>query len=432
MSTTAVVGTQWGDEGKGCIIDVLTEQADLVVRYQGGSNAGHTVVVGEETFKLHLVPSGILHAGVTCLLADGVVVDPRVLCEEIEGLEKRGIDVSGLCVSGGAHVAMPYHQQLDRLEEAQRGAAAIGTTARGIGPAYADKARRTGIRVWDLLDDARLRASLDLALPQVNALLAHLYDAPPVTADGVIAELQPYIGQIRRRVVDGRRVVLEAFDKGVEILFEGAQATFLDIDYGTYPFVTSSHPVAGGACLGTGLGPLDLDNVVGVAKAYTTRVGAGPFPAEAPEAEATILREAGHEYGTTTGRPRRCGWFDVPVVRTAARLNSVTCLVLSKLDVLDGFETIKVVTGYELDGEMLEYVPGDPVAYGRCRPVIEEFPGWGRPIGAAREVDDLPREALDYVETIAELVDAEIAAVSVGPERDQIVWLAEFEDEDEE
>jgi adenylosuccinate synthase len=354
-----------------------------------------------------------------------------VLCEELEGLGKRGIDVSGLRISGAAQVVMPYHRLLDRLEEAKRGSVAIGTTARGIGPAYADKARRTGIRVWDLIDESRLRSCLDLALPQVNTLLEHLYGESPITADGVVEELRPFVAEVRSRVVDGRQVVLEAFDRGEEILFEGAQATFLDIDYGTYPFVTSSHPVAGGACLGTGLGPLDLDNVVGVAKAYTTRVGAGPFPAEAPESEAAILRQAGHEYGTTTGRPRRCGWFDVPVVRTAARLNSVSCLVMSKLDVLDGFESIKVVTGYELDGEMLEYVPSDPVAYARCRPVIEEYAGWCRPIGAARQPEDLPSEALDYIETIAELVDAEIAAVSVGPERDQIVWLAEFEDEGE-
>lgn len=432
MPTTAVVGMQWGDEGKGCIIDLLTEEADLVVRYQGGNNAGHTVVAGGETFKLHLVPSGILHPGVTCLLADGVVLDPQVLTEEVRDLEARGIDTSGLRVSGAAQIVLPYHRELDRLEEARRGAQAIGTTARGIGPAYADKARRIGVRVRDLLDESRLRATLELALPQVNTLLVHLYGVEPMDLDGIVEELRPWSEVFRGRVVDARLTVQEAIDAGGEILFEGAQATFLDIDYGTYPFVTSSHPVAGGACLGTGLGPLELDRVLGVIKAYCTRVGAGPFPAEATEADATLLRERGSEYGTTTGRPRRCGWFDVPMARTAARLNSVTGLVLSKLDVLDTLRSIRVVTAYELDGEMLDYVPSDPIDYARCKPVFEEFPGWRQPIGDARAAEDLPEAALAYIETLAELVEADIVAASVGPDREQIVWFEEVEDEEDD
>ncbi len=427
MPTTAVIGVQWGDEGKGCIIDTLTESAELVVRYQGGSNAGHTVVVAGEVYKLHLIPSGILHPGVVCLMGDGTAIDPAILCEEIAHLKGRGVDTSGLRISGAAHVVMPYHKALDRAEEDFRGDDRIGTTARGIGPAYADKARRTGIRVYDLVDEARLRRRLRVALPPVNALFEHLYGCPPVAEDDVVAELAPHIPTIRQLTVDGRAIVMDALARDANVLFEGAQATFLDIDYGTYPYLTSSHPVAAGACLGTGMGPLDLDRVYGVAKAYTTRVGAGPFPAEAPEPEAGRLRERGAEYGTTTGRPRRCGWFDAAVVRTSARLNSVSALVLSKLDELDGLDSIKVVTAYKLGAETLEFVPSDTEVYARCEPVFEELPGWAAPIGDARSPDELPAEALEYIAVLSQLVAAPIAGASVGPDREQIVWFDEPE-----
>ena len=425
MPASAILGMQWGDEGKGRFCDLLAEDADLVVRYQGGNNAGHTVVVGGEVFKFHLVPSGILHSNTTCLIADGVVVDPAVLCAELEELQRRGVDASGLQVSGAAHVIMPYHVTLDKAEEAHKGAGAIGTTTRGIGPAYADKAARVGVRIADLVDPDRLSGRLAGVLPRVNALLVHLYGQDAVSADDVIDHVRPFAELIRPRVVDGRAVVIEALADELDVLFEGAQGTFIDIDYGTYPFVTSSHPVAGGACLGTGLGPLDLDAVLGIAKSYTTRVGAGPFPAEADEADAALLREAGQEFGTTTGRPRRCGWFDACMVRTAVALNSASSIAITKLDVLDDLDVIKVAVAYELDGQTLDWVPSDPVDFARCKPVFEEAEGWKRNLSGARKPRDLPPEALAYIEMISTLVEAPVSAVSVGAEREDTVWFEE-------
>jgi len=429
MSTTAIVGTQWGDEGKGRFCDLLAEESDLVVRFQGGNNAGHTVVVGDEVFKFHLIPSGILRPGTTCLLADGTVIDPRVLCSDVEELEARGIDTAGLKVSGSAHVIMPYHTVMDRMEERAKGEYAIGTTTRGIGPAYADKAARIGIRVWDLIDRDRLARQLALALPRVNVLLEHLYETETFTVDDIIGQLEPCVKIIKPMVADGRALVMDAVANDAEVLFEGAQGTFIDLDHGTYPFVTSSHPIAGAATLGTGLGPLDLDAVLGIAKAYTTRVGAGPFPSEAFDEDGDRMREAGAEFGTTTGRPRRCGWFDSCMVRTAVRINSASSLALTKLDVLDGIETIRVVTAYELDGELIDYVPSDPEAFARCVPVYEDFPGWMEPLEEARELDDLPEEALNYIEAVSTLVEAPISAISVGPEREQTVWVEESDEE---
>lgn len=430
MSTTAIVGTQWGDEGKGRFCDLLAEEADLVVRFQGGNNAGHTVVVGDEVFKFHLIPSGILWPDTTCLLADGTVVDPRVLCLELEQLQGRGIDTQGLKVSGSAHVIMPYHSVLDRLEENAKGEQAIGTTTRGIGPAYADKAARVGIRIWDLLDRSRLARQLALVLPRVNVLMEHLYGAKAFTIDDVIGQVEPYIPAIKPLVVDGRALVMEAVANDAEVVFEGAQGTFIDLDHGTYPYVTSSHPIAGAATIGTGMGPLDLDRVLGIAKAYTTRVGAGPFPAEAFGDDGERLREAGTEFGTTTGRPRRCGWFDACMVKTAVRINSASSLALTKLDVLDELETIRVVTAYELDGALIDYVPSDPEAFARCVPVYDDYPGWMEPLADVREVDDLPEEALSYVEAVSILVDAPVSAIAVGPEREQTVWVEEPDDEE--
>jgi adenylosuccinate synthase len=354
-----------------------------------------------------------------------VVVDPAVLCSELEDLERRGVDTSDLRISGAAHVIMPYHVTLDRAEEASKGTGAIGTTTRGIGPAYADKAGRVGVRIADLVNPDRLSRRLAGVLPRVNALLVHLYGQNAVSADDVSDQVRPFAALIKPRVVDGRAMVMEAMGDELDVLFEGAQGTFIDIDYGTYPFVTSSHPVAGGACLGTGLGPLDLDAVLGIAKSYTTRVGAGPFPAEADEADASALREAGQEFGTTTGRPRRCGWFDACMVRTAAALNSASSIAITKLDVLDDLDIIKVAVAYELDGETLDWVPSDPDDFARCKPVFEEVEGWKCKVSSAREPRDLPRQASAYIEMISTLVEAPVSAVSVGAEREDTVWFEE-------
>lgn len=423
MPTTAVIGVQWGDEGKGCIIDTLTEKAELVVRYQGGSNAGHTVVVGGEVYKLHLIPSGILHPGVTCLMADGTAIDPAVLCEEIAHLEGRGIDASGLRVSGAAHVVMPYHRALDQAEEAYRGADKIGTTARGIGPAYADKARRTGIRVYDLIDEERLRRRLRVALPPINALFEHLYDRPPVTEDEILAELAPHVPTIRGLTVDGRAIVMEALARDANVLFEGAQATFLDIDYGTYPYLTSSHPVAAGACLGTGMGPLDLDRVYGVAKAYTTRVGEGPFPTELFDADGERLRADGGEYGATTGRPRRCGWFDAPVVEVANRVNGCTDVFLTKLDVLSGWERIPVCVAYEINGRRSDVYPMTQAELQIAKPILEFLPGWSEDITKIRDFAGLPANCQAYVKRLEELIRCRISGIGVGPGREEAVMI---------
>jgi len=315
------------------------------------------------------------------------------------------------------------------MEERAKGEYAIGTTTRGIGPAYADKAARIGIRIWDLIDRDRLARQLALALPRVNVLLEHLYETETFTVDDIIGQLEPCVKIIKPMVADGRALVMDAVANDAEVLFEGAQGTFIDLDHGTYPFVTSSHPIAGAATLGTGLGPLDLDAVLGIAKAYTTRVGAGPFPSEAFDEDGDRMREAGAEFGTTTGRPRRCGWFDSCMVRTAVRINSASSLALTKLDVLDGIETIRVVTAYELDGELIDYVPSDPEAFARCVPVYEDFPGWMEPLEEARELDDLPEEALNYIEAVSTLVEAPISAISVGPEREQTVWVEESDEE---
>lgn len=421
MSATVVVGLQFGDEGKGRIADFLAEDADLVVRFNGGGNAGHTVVVGDQTFTLHLVPCGILHPGVKCLIGGGTAVDPRLFLEELEELHKLGVDTSQLAVDGNANVIMPYHRELEQYEEVQRGKNnAIGTTKRGIGPCYAARTARNGMLMSDFCNEVgrtdRISTAHDL-LPLgmgTHMPLERLLD----DARRIAGELQ---GQVH--IVDGRRVIWEALDNGGEILFEGAQGTFLDINQGTYPFVTSSHPIAGGACL-SGIGPRNIDRVVGVSKAYTTRVGNGPLPSRMGSELEAYMREFCGEYGATTGRPRDCGWLDIPMLRTAVRINGVTGLALTKIDGLDGLDTVQIVTCYELDGKKIDYVPSDTSQLIRCKPVYVELPGW-RSTRSARRWDDLPLNAQHYIEFIMEHLPGNIGLdmVSVGPERNDIIDL---------
>jgi adenylosuccinate synthase len=424
---TVVVGTQWGDEGKGKLIDILAEKADLVVRYQGGHNAGHTIVVGEQSFAVQLVPSGILHPGTRNLIGNGVVVDPRVLLAELAMLEGRGIDTTNLLVSGNAHLILPYHQQLDALAERHLGRNKLGTTKRGIGPAYADKAARVGLRVQDLLDPKIFREKLDVVLKEKNAILAKVYRRLPVSAADIAAEyLDEIAPQLEHRIADSVHLVHEALERGEEVMFEGAQATFLDLDHGTYPFVTSSNPVAGGACVGAGVGPKHIDRIVGVAKAYLTRVGSGPFPTELPEGDEVgdSLVDRGHEYGTNTGRRRRPGWHDAVMLRQAVRLNSLTEVFLTKLDVLDHLPSVKVCVAYDLDGERLDHVPYHQSDLHKVRPIYEEMPGWQQDISGATSLDELPPNARDYVLFLAERAGVPVSYVGVGPGRLQTLHVA--------
>jgi adenylosuccinate synthase len=423
MSTSVVVGAQWGDEGKGKITDILAEQAGAVVRFQGGSNAGHTVVVDDEEYKLHLVPSGILREQTLCIMAAGTIIDPGCLAEEVTGLRERGVSCDNLRVSGNAHVIMPYHCLLDELSEQTLGRGSIGTTRRGIGPTYTDKTARMprSIRMWDLLDRAVLRERIAEQLSHKNVILQELYGHQPLDTEQVLAEMAESLPVVAPLVTDARKMVRECLDRGENLVLEGAQGTFLDLDYGTYPFVTSSHPVAGGACLGTGVGPTEIDEVIAVAKAYTTRVGQGAFPTELEDATGEALRERGAEYGTTTGRPRRCGWLDAVALRTAVEVNGATSVAVTKLDVLDELATVRVAVAYELDGERLERMPENLDRLGEAKPVYEELPGWQEPVGGATEPGEMPARALAYVERMAELAGVPIWGVSVGAPRRQVV-----------
>ena len=423
MPGIALVGIQWGDEGKGKVTDLLANDTDMVVRYQGGNHAGHTIVAGGERYALHLIPTGVLYPHCTPVIGSGVVVNPEVLLEEIEALEGRGIDTSRLLVSGNAHLIMPYHLELDRVGERWLGKNRLGTTKRGIGPAYADKAARLGLRVQDLLDPKIFGEKLEVALKEKNAVLTRVYGRLPFDRKAIEAEYLSYGEELAPRIVDGSAVIQSALDAGKTVLFEGAQATLLDLDHGTYPFVTSSNPVAGGACTGAGVGPRDIQRVVGIAKAYCTRVGSGPFPSEADPADAEILVEAGVEYGTTTGRKRRCGWFDAVAARYAARLNSLTELVVTKLDVLSRFSSIKVCVAYEHEGERHHDFPPNQTIFNKCGALYEDFPGWGEDITGARRVEDLPKEARAYLEALEDLVGIRISWASVGPAREQIVQV---------
>jgi len=442
VPATVVVGTQWGDEGKGKFTDLVAKEMHLVVRYQGGHNAGHTLVVDGETFALQLVPSGILYDHITCVIGNGVVVDPRFLLAEIDALQAKGVNVTGdrLKVSGNAHLILPYHQELDRLTERRLGRNKLGTTKKGIGPAYADKASRVGLRVQDLLDPKIFREKLDAALREKNAVLAKVFNQLPLDLDEICAEyldetaprLAPYIDDTVGRVH-------EALEAGQHVLLEGAQATFLDLDQGTYPFVTSSNPVAGGACIGAGIGPRYIDRVIGVAKAYITRVGTGPFPTELPISTEAIggvsaegytaddlahgdhLVEVGREYGTVTGRRRRPGWFDAVLLRHAVRVNSLSELAITKLDVLDALPTLKVCVAYEIDGQRVEHLPYHQSELHRAKPVYEELPGWGTELSGVREPHDLPAEAASYLAFLEEQVGVPVTLVGVGPGRDQFL-----------
>jgi adenylosuccinate synthase len=420
-----VVGTQWGDEGKGKLTDLLAAEMDVVVRYQGGHNAGHRIVVGGEAFALQLVPSGVLYEHITPVIGNGVVVDPAVLLEEIDVLNAKGVDTSRLVVSGDAHLIMPYHRELDRVTERFLGKNALGTTRRGIGPAYADKAARVGLRVQDLLDPKIFRQKLDVAIKEKNAVLAKVYNRLPSSAEAIAATyLEEYAPRVIPMVADTVGLLHEALARGESILLEGAQATFLDLDHGTYPFVTSSNPVAGGACTGSGLGPRDIDRVIGIAKAYVTRVGAGPFPTELTNDTGDLLVERGNEFGTNTGRRRRCGWFDAVMLRQAVRLNSLTEVALTKLDVLDTFETVKICVGYEADGVRYEYPPYHQSTLHRVTPIYEEMPGWLTDLSQITSVDDMPRAARDYVAFLTEQIRVPVKTVGVGPEREQFVSFA--------
>ncbi|MDQ6839828.1 MAG: adenylosuccinate synthase [Actinomycetota bacterium] len=422
MPATVVVGTQWGDEGKGKLTDLLARDMQVVVRYQGGHNAGHTIVVDGQTFALQLLPSGILYRHITPVIGNGVVVDPGVLLAEMATLTEGGVDCSRLCVSGSAHLIMPYHQELDGLNERFLGRNKLGTTKRGIGPAYADKATRIGIRVQDLLDPKIFRQKLDVVLKEKNQILAKVYNRLPLSADEIADRyLREYAPALAPLIGDSVGVVHQALDAGQRVLLEGAQATFLDLDHGTYPFVTSSNPVAGGACVGAGIGPREITDVMGIAKAYVTRVGSGPLPTELDDDLGEALVERGHEFGTNTGRRRRTGWFDAVMIRQAARLNSLSEVALTKLDVLDTFETLKVCVAYELDGVRYEHMPYHQSVMHRAKPVYEELPGWRTDTSGVTDLEELPTEARDYVAFLAGQTGIPINVVGVGPGRDQFV-----------
>ena len=421
MANVVVIGAQWGDEGKGKITDLLSRSAHVVVRYQGGVNAGHTVVVQDQTFKLHLIPSGILSPDTECVIGNGTVIDPKELIKELDTLEKLGISTDRLYISNSAHVTMPYHRLLDQASEERRGSKKIGTTRRGIGPTYADKSERTGIRMVDLMELDALQEQLEWTIQYKNFVLEKLYGLEPLDPKAVIEEYKGYADRLRAHIVDSSLLIDQAIRQRKNILFEGAQGTLLDLDHGTYPYVTSSNPVAGGACIGSGVGPTMLDRVIGVAKAYTTRVGEGPFPTELKGALGDKLCELGAEFGTTTGRQRRCGWFDAVIGRYAVRINGIDCVAITKLDVLDEMDEIKVCTAYKVNGEICHDLPSSARLFGQCEPIYTTLPGWRQPTGACRSLEDLPPQALAYLKFLAELMDVPIAIVSLGASRDQTI-----------
>jgi adenylosuccinate synthase len=426
MPSIVIVGAQWGDEGKGKVVDLLAARAAAVARFQGGNNAGHTIVRGDETFKFHLIPSGILYPGTACVIGNGVVVDPAVLIGEIDGLKARGVDVGNLKVSANAHLIMPYHLMLDQAGEARLGKLEIGTTKRGIGPCYADKAARLGIRVQDLLDEKILKQKIMAALEPKKLMLRPFERDPRLDLQAMTEQYLLYGHRLEQHIADTASLLHRALDDGRLVIFEGAQAALLDIDHGTYPFVTSSNPVAGAACVGSGVGPRDITEVWGVAKAYATRVGAGPFPTELDDAMGEELRTRGGEFGTTTGRPRRTGWIDLVALRYAARINGMTHLVITKLDVLDSIETLRVCTGYRTaDGAEVDSFPYHQTVLHHVTPVYTELPGWNQDITGARSSAELPDNLHAYLRFVEQAVGVPVALVGVGPARDQIVWTGE-------
>ena len=423
MATAMVLGTQWGDEGKGKIVDYLAQKADVVIRSQGGNNAGHTVVVDDKAFALRLLPSGILFSDKTCIIGSGVVVNPEVLLQELDGMKEKGVKVSKLEISTRAHVIMPYHIRIDEEDEKLKGDAKIGTTKNGIGPCYADKINRVGIRIGDLMDKDIFAKKLRVNLKLKNRLFETYYGCQGFDFDTIYQEYLGYAERIRPYVKDTNYSANVYVNEGKKVLFEGAQATMLDIDHGTYPFCTSSNPTAGGACTGSGVGPRRMENIVGVVKAYTTRVGAGPFPAEQNNEVGEYLRNTGHEFGTVTGRPRRCGWLDTAVVKYAAMLNSLDYLAITRLDILDDLDTIKICTGYRYNGQPLPEYPASLEVLEQVEPVYEDMPGWKTDISACKTYDELPEAARKYVERISELVGVPLGIVSVGPNRSQTIIL---------
>lgn len=425
MANVVVVGAQWGDEGKGKVVDIFTEFAADVVRFQGGNNAGHTLVVGDEKIILHLIPSGILHPGKRCIIGNGVVLDPEVFIREIDALKANGhlADDSCLLLSESLHVIMPYHRKIDLAREKKSGAAKIGTTGRGIGPCYEDKIGRRGIRLMDLLDRDRFAARLRECLEEKNFILERYLGDVPLLFEEVYETYLGYSELLRKYAADTARVLAEDIRAGKPVLFEGAQGTMLDIDYGTYPFVTSSSTCAGGACVGSGASPRDIHEIIGISKAYVTRVGSGPFPTELEDEVGERLRTSGGEFGSTTGRPRRCGWFDALVARYAVRINGLTGIALTKLDVLSGFQTIRICTGYAYGDQLLTELPTSTEVFSRCRPVYEEMPGWCSDITQARSFEDLPENARRYIARLEVLAGCPIILVSVGPRRDQTIIL---------
>ncbi|MFC4495855.1 adenylosuccinate synthase [Streptomyces ovatisporus] len=426
MPALVLLGAQWGDEGKGKATDLLGGSVDYVVRYQGGNNAGHTVVVGDQKYALHLLPSGILSPGCTPVIGNGVVVDPSVLLSELSGLNERGVDTSKLLLSGNAHLITPYHTEVDKVTERFLGKRKIGTTGRGIGPAYADKINRVGIRVQDLFDESILTQKVEAALDFKNQVLAKLYNRRAIRTEQIVDELLGYAEELRGYVADTTLILNNAVDEGKVVLFEGGQGTLLDVDHGTYPFVTSSNPTAGGACTGAGVGPTKINRVIGILKAYTTRVGAGPFPTELLDADGEALRTIGGERGVTTGRDRRCGWFDAVIARYATRVNGLTDFFLTKLDVLTGWERIPVCVGYEVDGERVDELPQSQSDFHHAKPVYEYLPGWSEDITRAKSFSDLPKNAQNYVKSLEEMSGAPISAIGVGPGRDETIQINSF------
>ncbi|GHJ40023.1 adenylosuccinate synthase [Streptomyces sp. TS71-3] len=426
MPALVLLGAQWGDEGKGKATDLLGGSVDYVVRYQGGNNAGHTVVVGDQTYALHLLPSGILTPGCVPVIGNGVVVDPSVLLSELSGLNERGVDTSKLLISGNAHIITPYNVTVDKVTERFLGSRKIGTTGRGIGPTYADKINRVGIRVQDLYDESILTQKVEAALDIKNQMLTKMYNRRAIAVGQVVEELLGYADRLQPYVADTTLILGDALDHDRVVLLEGGQGTLLDIDHGTYPFVTSSNPTAGGACTGSGIGPTKISRVIGILKAYTTRVGAGPFPTELLDADGEALRRIGGERGVTTGRDRRCGWFDAVIARYATRVNGLTDFFLTKLDVLTGWEQIPVCVAYEIDGKRVEELPYSQTDFHHAKPVYETLPGWSEDITGARSFSDLPKNAQGYVRALEEMSGAQISAIGVGPGRDETVQINSF------
>jgi adenylosuccinate synthase len=426
MPALVLLGAQWGDEGKGKATDLLGDRVDYVVRYQGGNNAGHTVVIGDQKYALHLLPSGILSSNCVPVIGNGVVIDPAVLLEEIKGLNERGIDTSKLTISLNAHLITPYHRTIDKVTERFLGKAKIGTTGRGIGPAYADKINRIGIRVQDLFDPSILRQKLEAALKDKNQVLVKVFNRNNINVDDVLAEYLNYAEILKPYVADTALILNKALEAGKTVLLEGSQGTLLDVDHGTYPYVTSSNPTSGGACTGSGIGPTKIDRVIGILKAYTTRVGSGPFPTELFDEDGEALRRIGGEVGVTTGRNRRCGWFDAPIARYATRVNGLTDFFLTKLDVLTGWEKIPVCVAYEIDGKRVEDVPASQSDFHHAKPIYEYLDGWKEDISNCKKFEELPINAQKYVKYLEEISGAPMSAIGVGPGRDQTIVVKEF------